>query len=396
MSSGLFIFRWKFSYIFVNFVCASFSILIKSVHIVGIRGKGLKGYTSKAIEQMTNTRINFRGRGGDPRIIKITSHSTLKYFADQFVMHAKTLIMKSLLVFLADPRSERRLVYEMGLAATGTLKIHKVDDTVQEICHQTEKLVWMKLFELPHNEMYSNRNVSTVSFLLSDKLQRELTSKTSCCIEVYGLNNEPSMLCTPYVFMYGNDAGEVNDVAAKVACLIKQHPQKCQGLLCQNDTVSVENSRVVKKIFIPTDQYSGYNFRDLIIGPEGSMHQKLVASSGGGMNIQIKIRGGNREHQEPLHVILDGIKASVDKAEKLIMELLEGCQEVKAVQLESLANRKRKTLLDTDSLSEHGDEHPRKSCKVMGKNITLTIPSWVMKTGNDFIGKYEFLIMTIT
>lgn len=132
----------------------------------------------KSIEQMTNTWIKLRVY---PSIIKITSHSTLKYFADQFVMQAKTLIMKSLLKFLADPSSERRLAYEMGLAATGTLKIPKVDDTVQEICHQTEKLVWMKLLELPHNEMYSNRNVSPFgSFLLSDNSPAKTAAALKC------------------------------------------------------------------------------------------------------------------------------------------------------------------------------------------------------------------------
>ena len=69
----------------------------------------------------------------------------------------------------------------------------------------------------------------------------------------------------------------------------------------------------------------------------------------------------------------------------------------KAIFLETMDNRKRKLLLDTESLLDHGDEPPRKSCKVMGKTITLTIPSWVMKAGNDLNGKYEFLIlMTIT
>jgi hypothetical protein len=372
--------------------------MIKSVHIVGIRGdKGLKGHKIKAIEQMTNTWIKFRGRGDDPRIIKITSCSSLKYFADKFVMQAKTLIMKSLLEFLADPSSERRLVYEMGLAAAGTFKIHKVDDAVQEICHQTEKFVWMKLLELPHNEMYSNRNVSTFgSFLLIDNLQRELTSKTSCCIEVYGLNDEPSMLCTPYVFIHGMDAGEVNDVAVKVACLIEQHPQKNHvGLQSQNDNADVDSSRVLKKIFIPTD----FDYKALIIGPNGKKHQELVALCGGGMNIQIKIRGGDSNSmrsgstKEPVHVILDGTKASVDKAEKLIMELLDT---EKARFLDTLANRKRKSLLGTDSLSEHSIEYPRKSCKVMGKTITLTIPLWVMKAGNDLNGKYMTFLILMT
>jgi hypothetical protein len=467
--------------------------MIKSVHIVGIRGgKGPKGHKIKAIEQMTNTWIKFRGRGDDPRIIKISSRSTLKYFADQFVMQAKTLIMKSLLGFLADPSSERRLVYEMGLAAAGTLKIHKVDDTVQEICHQTEKFVWMKVLELPHNEMYSKRNVSTFSsFLLSDNLQQELTSKTSCCIEVYGLIKEPSMLCTPYVFIHGIDAGEVNDVAAKVACLIKQHLQKCHvGLQSQNDNVDVDSSRVLvrnlsseispqdlhqafgrfgdvrdiyipqdyhtqqpkrfafieyatpemareareemdkflikgqelevvyaqekrktpndmrgrvvdgkfevgKKILIPTD----FDYKASIIGPNGKTHQELVALCGGGMNIQIKMRGGDSNStrrgstDEPLHVILNGTRASVDKAEKLIMELLDT---EKARFLDTLANRKRKSLLGTDSLSEHSIEYPRKSCKVMGKTITLTIPLWVMKTGNDLNGKYVTFLILMT
>jgi hypothetical protein len=370
--------------------------LIKSVHIVGISHKGRKGYKIKAIEEKTNTLIKFWGRGDDPRIIKITSCSTLKYFADQFVMQAKTLIMKSLLEFLADPSSERRLVYEMGLAAAGTVKIHKVDDAVQETCHQTEKLVWMKVIELPHNEMYSNRNVSTFgSFLLSDNLQRELTSKTSCCIEVYGLNDEPSMLCTPYVFIHGMDAGEVNDVAVKVACLIEQHLQKCLvGLQSQNDNVDVDASRVLKKIFIPAD----FDYMALI-GSKGKKHRELVASSGGAISISLrgvdsngKVWNGSTD--EPLHVILDGTKASVDKAEKLIMELLDT---EKARFLDTVANRKRKSLLGTDSLSEHSIEYPRKSCKVMGKTITLTIPLWVMKAGDDLNGKYVtfFILMTI-
>jgi len=158
-------------------------------------------------------------------------------------------------------------------------------------------------------------------------------------------------------------------------------------------TVDVEDSRVFKKIFIPTDHNPGYNYKALIIGPKGKKHQELVASCGGEISIKVRGMGIDGSTDEPLHVILDGTKASVDKAEKLIMELLDT---EKARFLDTLANRKRKSLLGTDSLSEHSIEYPRKSCKVMGKTITLTIPLWVMKAGDDLNGKYVTFLILMT
>ena len=88
----------------------------------------------------------------------------------------------------------------------------------------------------------------------------------------------------------------------------------------------------VKKIWIPSDRNPGYNYVGLLIGPGGSKQRELVASSGGGVRISIRGKGSNSKGgeesvpgmpEEPLHVLLEGRKDSVDRAEKLVRELLE-------------------------------------------------------------------------
>ena len=91
----------------------------------------------------------------------------------------------------------------------------------------------------------------------------------------------------------------------------------------------------VKKIWIPSDRNPGYNYVGLLIGPGGSKQRELVASSGGNVKISIRGKGSNTKGgggaeesvpgmpEEPLHVLLEGRKESVDRAEKLVRELLD-------------------------------------------------------------------------
>lgn len=100
------------------------------------------------------------------------------------------------------------------------------------------------------------------------------------------------------------------------------------------------NAKVTRKLPIPTEQFPGYNFVGLLIGPGGSKQRELVQRAGG--NVKISVRGdssGGSSGAEPLHVLLEGSKDCVDKADEMISELLKDpkkADEEKARQLGGL------------------------------------------------------------
>ncbi|KAL3763214.1 hypothetical protein ACHAW5_005174 [Stephanodiscus triporus] len=186
------------------------------LHLVGVEN-GIRGHKVLEIIRKTKTSIHFSRYCRDksvPMIITIEGNRNN-------VTQAKRWIVESLLKFLADPSLERRLVYEMGMTAEGTLHIQKADGAVKVACHITHNLIWMKLLK------YSSRGMK---LLLNDGLRRELIKDTNCHIEVYGLQDDPPTMSVPYVFICGNVLDEVNKVTSNVACLIKQHQQRDDSL----------------------------------------------------------------------------------------------------------------------------------------------------------------------
>ena len=105
------------------------------------------------------------------------------------------------------------------------------------------------------------------------------------------------------------------------------------------------------KLLIPVDEYPGYNFFGLIIGPRGSTQKQMQRET----NTRIVIRGrgsakggtgaaerNNEYDNEPLHVLIEGdVQSDVDKAKAMIQKLLipidEDMNEHKRQQLKELA-----------------------------------------------------------
>ena len=85
---------------------------------------------------------------------------------------------------------------------------------------------------------------------------------------------------------------------------------------------SASAAKVTRKLPIPTEQFPGYNFVGLLIGPGGSKQRELVQKAGG--FVKISVRGdSNGGGTEPLHVLLEGSKECVDRADEMISELLK-------------------------------------------------------------------------
>lgn len=124
------------------------------------------------------------------------------------LMHAKRLIMESIIEFLADSDSERRLVYQMEVSAGGIFPIKKFDHVVNARCHRLKRLVWMNVLRLRCPE-------SVTSLLFSEESQRQFTSGTNCEIELHGLSKDS--VSDPYVYIHGNRSGEVVKVSERIS-----------------------------------------------------------------------------------------------------------------------------------------------------------------------------------
>ena len=102
---------------------------------------------------------------------------------------------------------------------------------------------------------------------------------------------------------------------------------------------------ISKKVWIPVDEYPGYNFIGLLIGPGGSKQRELINQSGGNVKISIRGKGSSSSNnndvpgkpEEPLHVLLEGIQENVDKAEKLVSDLLNDPEKAQAEKDRQLA-----------------------------------------------------------
>lgn len=103
-----------------------------------------------------------------------------------------------------------------------------------------------------------------------------------------------------------------------------------------NKRPATGGSEVTQKIPIPVEQYPGYNFIGLLIGPGGSKQRELVQQAGGNLRISIRGKGSSMSNanpgqpEEPLHVMLEGNASNVEIAEQLIRELLENPEKAQA------------------------------------------------------------------
>jgi len=101
---------------------------------------------------------------------------------------------------------------------------------------------------------------------------------------------------------------------------------------------------VSRKVWIPVEKNPGYNYIGLLIGPGGSKQRELIEQSGGNVKISIRGRGSSSNNhilpgqpEEPLHCLLEGNIENVEKAEKLVSELLNDSAKAQAEKDRQLA-----------------------------------------------------------
>ena len=214
----------------------SASFLIKSLlspctaHLLGEYPR--RGCKTREIGQKTNgCSINlshYSSKNQRPMVITIKS-SPITSSAIHDVRKAKRMITASLLEFLCDENSDRRLIYDLALTSTGTFILQKADNgTVQQECQNSRRLIWMKALGLPMSNFHGKKLIPHGRFLVQSNWQQKLRRGTSCDIEVYGFNHSEPMLANPYVLICGDNSHDVTEVAGRVEEALFDHHQKCE------------------------------------------------------------------------------------------------------------------------------------------------------------------------
>jgi len=188
-------------------------------------------------------------------VITITcANTTTSPFDD--LRKAKRMITESLMDFMRDPGSERRLVYELAMSATGSFNFKPTHDgIVQQECPNTHRLIWMKLLFLPMSNFHDKKWIPHGKFLISDQWEQKLIGNTRCTIEVFGFRERGQdsvpVLSNGYVIVScgtNTSPQEVAQVAAEVDNALRDHQERCShGCVFFNDSTKVEVGKVAQK-----------------------------------------------------------------------------------------------------------------------------------------------------
>jgi len=143
------------------------------------------------------------------------------------VRKAKKMIQKSLVQFLEDKRSIKRLLYELLATAEWNAGSERESNgLLRQESHTKRGLLWMNLVELPYAE-----STGTVTYhgqlLMEDKVQEEVIDGANFLVEVFGFGNSTPLLCDPYGLISGNRKDEVKKVAENVDDILKRHHERC-------------------------------------------------------------------------------------------------------------------------------------------------------------------------
>lgn len=187
-------------------------------HLIGYKNDGLdSGYRIKRIESMTGCKVHISGKH-HPMKIDITSNMF------QNVTKGISMIEESLMKFVSDENSEKRMLYELVSTAEGTYKF-KRNNGLRMLYRNNE---WWALFDLPYN-VRGNSGEYHGKFLTH--LQPSLSG--DCRIELFGDTfGVPLEHTSPFVLIRGTKHKDVKDAVSIVRDKMRRHQNRGPGRGC--------------------------------------------------------------------------------------------------------------------------------------------------------------------
>jgi hypothetical protein len=142
----------------------------------------------------------------------------------QNVQRAYGMIKQSLLEYLSDENSEKRLIYELAMSANGSHNIHKTSSGLL-LQHHNGATMWWVVFALPgkaREECVEHHGRFLQNLEVKD---------TKCTVELFGkMFKRPLKYVAPYVLISGKEDANVNVAITRVVKAMKKHQLRCSCL----------------------------------------------------------------------------------------------------------------------------------------------------------------------
>ncbi|XP_008806841.1 splicing factor-like protein 1 [Phoenix dactylifera] len=188
-------------------------------------------------------------------------------------------------------------------------------------------------------------------------------------------------------------ARELVDDQKLITKLIEKRQKIISELIQRNPTfkppMDYKPAKLYRKLYIPVEEYPGYNFLGLIIGPRGHTQKRMEKETGARILVRGKGSAKGRKVQqhtdakydpsenEDLHVYIEAdtqqsLDAAVQLVEKLLVPVEEEMNEHKHAQLRELAELKGKVREDSSSRNEKAAFQTNVSCNICSDVAHLT------------------------
>ena len=177
---------------------------------------------ARSIKLSSNCSVQISGHDTHERM-RITIKSLSRDFNSKLngIQNANRSIEKSLVEYLADKNSEKRLLYDLTITAIDSWQRIQRDSASgllqkDNICGNRSKQ-WWRLFEMP-----CERGMHHGLFLLELKVPKG----SDCKIEVFERSVKVP-LASPYVLISGTKQLDVKNAALMVADAMRRHQRFC-------------------------------------------------------------------------------------------------------------------------------------------------------------------------
>lgn len=181
-------------------------------HLIGVRGE-----KTKAIQTQTGCHIHIFDQQ-TPMRITFASESV------QNVQRAYGMIKQSLLEYLLDDNSEKRLIYELAMSASGSHNIHETSSGLL-LLHHNGATAWWVIFELPRGAAHHRGSLIVDSH--GKFLQNLELKDTGCTVELFGNTfKKPLKHVAPYVLISGKEEANVNVAITRVVKAMRKHQKR--------------------------------------------------------------------------------------------------------------------------------------------------------------------------
>lgn len=175
---------------------------------------GSTGHKTMRIESLTSCKVHISGKE-HPIKIDITSNSA------QNIAQGVSMIEESLMEFISDENSEKRMLYELISTVEGSYRVHRNDDCRMLLREYAGIKSWWALFELPYKE-------GEEGGVYHGKFLQHSLSKTplpgDCIIELFGEDfGAPLEHASPFALIRGTKHKNVKEAVSMVRHAMKRH-----------------------------------------------------------------------------------------------------------------------------------------------------------------------------